>query len=272
MSLTQALNTAMAGLQVTQKGLSIVAGNVANVQTPDYVRKTLDQIETANGVSISVRAMAINRQLDQFIQTQVRTETSGGAYADTLSQLFDQLQNIYGAPGSSIGVDALFNNFTTALQGLLATPSSSSAQNNASMRRAFAQQLNAMSSSIQTLRSSAEQGIRPDVDTANSAPEQIARSTASCIDEPGDATGPALMDQRDLYIDQLTKLMSIKVVQAITIKSLFIPAMESARRHAGGKARSTRVEHCRRPPPKFRSDETQCRHNYFDVAGGAGWI
>jgi flagellar hook-associated protein 1 FlgK len=205
----------MAGLQVTQKGLSIVAGNVANVQTPDYVRKTLDQLETSNGASISVRATAINRVLDQIIQTQVRTETSGGAYADTLSQLFDQLQNIYGAPGSSIGIDALFNNFTTALQGLLATPSSNSAQNNAiNAARVLTQQLNTMSSSIQTLRSSAEQGIASDVDTANSALEQIAKINLQVAStNPGDATGPALMDQRDLYIDQLTKLMSIKVVQ-----------------------------------------------------------
>ncbi len=215
MSLTQALNTAMAGLQVTQKGLSVVAGNVANVQTPDYVRKTLDQIETANGSSISVRATAINRQLDQLIQTQVRTETSGGAFADTLSNLFDQLQNIYGAPGSSIGVDALFNSFTTALQGLLASPSSTSAQNNVvNAARVLAQQLNSMSSGIQTLRSSAEQGIAADVETANSALQQIAKINLQVASAgPGDATGPGLMDQRDLYIDQLTKLMNVKVVQ-----------------------------------------------------------
>lgn len=215
MSLTQALNTAMAGLQVTQKSLSIVAGNVANVQTPDYVRKTLEQIETANGASISVRATAINRVLDQFIQTQVRTETSGGAYADTVSQLFDQLQNVYGAPGASTGIDSLFNNLTTAFQGLLASPSSASAQNNAiNAARVLAQQLNTMSSSIQSLRSAAEAGIASDVDTANSALAQIAKINLQVAStNPGDATGPGLMDQRDLYIDQLTKLMNIKVVQ-----------------------------------------------------------
>lgn len=215
MSLTQALNTAMAGLQVTQKSLSVVAGNVANVQTPDYVRKTLDQIETANGASISVRATAINRVLDQFIQTQVRTETSGGAYADTVSQLFDQLQNVYGAPGATTGLDSLFNSLTTAFQGLLASPSSVSAQNNAiNAARVLTQQLNTMSSSIQTLRSAAEAGIASDVDTANSALQQIAKINLQVAStNPGDATGPGLMDQRDLYIDQLTKLMNIKVVQ-----------------------------------------------------------
>jgi flagellar hook-associated protein 1 FlgK len=215
MSLTQALNTTMAGLQVTQAGLSVVAGNVANVQTPDYVRKTLVQVESTSGNVISVRVDAINRLLDQFVQTQLRTETSGGAYADTLSQLFDQVQNVYGAPGSSIGIDALFNNFTTALQGLLASPAATSAQNNAvNAARVLVQQLNTMSSGIQTLRSAAEQGIAADVETANSALDHIAKINLQvAIASPTDAAAATLMDQRDFYINQLTELMSIKVVQ-----------------------------------------------------------
>jgi flagellar hook-associated protein 1 FlgK len=215
MSLTQALNTAVAGLQVTQAGLSVVAGNVANVQTPDYVRKTLVQIETGAGGAIGVRVAAINRLLNQFVQTQLRTETSGGAYADAFSQLFDQLQNVYGAPGSSIGIDVLFNNFTTALQSLLASPASTSAQNNAvNAARVLAQQINTMSYGIQTLRSAAEAGIAADVGTANDALEHIARINLQVAGaSPTDAAAPALMDQRDFYIEQLSKLMSIKVVQ-----------------------------------------------------------
>ena len=49
MSLTGALNTVQAGLQVTQSALQLVGANVANAQTPGYVRKTLDQIPTAAG-------------------------------------------------------------------------------------------------------------------------------------------------------------------------------------------------------------------------------
>ncbi len=215
MSLTQALNTAMAGLQVTQSGLSIVAGNVANVQTPDYVRKTLEQIETAAGGTISVRVAAINRMLNQLLQNQLRTETSGGAYADALSQLFDQLQTVYGAPGSSVGMDALFNDFTTALQGLLATPGSSLAQNNAvNAARLLVQKLNTMSSGIQTLRSAAEQGIAADVEIANNALDRIAKINLQVASaSPTDTASAALMDQRDYYINQLSKLMGIKVVQ-----------------------------------------------------------
>jgi len=212
MSLTQALNTAMAGLQVSQAGLSVIAGNVANSQTEDYVRKTLNQIETASGNVISVRAAAVNRQLNELVQSQLRTETSGGAFVDRLSSLYDQLQTIYGAPGSSIGLDATFNNFTTALQDLVATPTSVSAQSNAvNAASVLAQQLNSMSDGVQALRTAAEQGISADIEKANNALQHISAINQQIASaSPNDASAAALMDQRDLYIDQLSQMMSIK--------------------------------------------------------------
>jgi flagellar hook-associated protein 1 len=215
MSLTEALNTATAGLQVTQAGLSVIAGNVANAQTPGYVDKTLTQVETAAGTSLSVRSGSINRQLDQLIQSQLRTQASGGSYADTLSQLYGQLQNVYGTPGSSSGLDTLFNNFTAALQGLQSNPSSFSSQSTAvNAAQAVAQQLNSMSSSIQQLRGSTEQGISTDVQAANTALQQIATINQQVTTAtPSDASAAALMDQRDQYIDQLSKLMDVRVVQ-----------------------------------------------------------
>src|SRR6266851_3700283 len=41
MSLTQALNTALAGLNATQAGLSVISGNVANANTPGYIDKSV---------------------------------------------------------------------------------------------------------------------------------------------------------------------------------------------------------------------------------------
>src|SRR5262245_18562362 len=101
MSLTQALATAVAGLRTSQASLSLVGGNVANAETPGYVRKTAAQVETAAGqFGISVRIDAINRVLDQYIQRQLQVETSGASYADLRAQFYDRLQRVYGVPGS----------------------------------------------------------------------------------------------------------------------------------------------------------------------------
>jgi flagellar hook-associated protein 1 FlgK len=79
MSLTQALTTALSGLTATQSGLALVAGNVANAQTPGYIRETAQLVATGTGTTgSSVRVAEINRVLDQFVQTQLRTESAGG--------------------------------------------------------------------------------------------------------------------------------------------------------------------------------------------------
>lgn len=215
MSLSQALSTAMAGLRVTQSQLSVVSGNVANAQTPGYVRKTLDQVTTAAGGGISVTTAAIQRELDQLVQTQLRTETSGASYATALSQLYQQIQQVIGQPGSSTGIDSLFNNFTSALQTLSSTPDSYSAQTTAlNAGQVLAQQLNATTQALQTLRGAAEQGISSDIQQANDALQQIVKINKQLIAaSPDDPSAATLMDQRDHYIDQLSQLMDIRVVQ-----------------------------------------------------------
>src|SRR6185312_9707027 len=119
MSLSQALVSAISGLKVNQAGLSLVAANVANADTPGYVRKTVNQVATAGaGTGIGVSSGAVQRELDQYVQRQLRVENSGAAYADTRAQYYSQLQDIYGQPGSDNALETVFNNFTNALQGL----------------------------------------------------------------------------------------------------------------------------------------------------------
>ena len=88
MSLTQALSTALNGLNVAQAGLSITAGNIANAQTPGYVRKTAVPVETMAGpTAVGVQISTVNRILDQYVQAQLRTESAGASYADMISNL-----------------------------------------------------------------------------------------------------------------------------------------------------------------------------------------
>src|ERR1051326_5679946 len=115
MSLSSALSTAMAGLRANQAALSIVSSNVANAKTPGYVT----QSEVAGGVGngASVRINGVNRQLDQYIQAQLRTESSGGAYASQIASILSQLQSVYGTPGEAGTLETALSNLTGALQG-----------------------------------------------------------------------------------------------------------------------------------------------------------
>src|SRR6476619_4700231 len=155
MSLSSSLATAMAGLRANQAALSIVSSNIANAQTPGYITQSSIQVETPTGdLGASVSVLGVNRELDQFIQAQLRSETSGGAYADQMANVLTHLQSVYGTPGDAGTLEAAFANFTSALQSLSTNSGSASAQISAvTAAQSLAQQLNATTQGIQALRS-----------------------------------------------------------------------------------------------------------------------
>jgi flagellar hook-associated protein 1 FlgK len=214
MSLGSALATAMSGLRANQAALAIVSSNVANAQTPGYVTQAVNQIETQTaGVGSDVRIAGVNRQLDQFIQSQLRTETSGGAYANQIANILGHLQSVYGSPGDAGTLENAFSNFTAALQQLSGSPGSSAQISALSAAQSLAQQLNATTQGIQSLRSSTEQDLSTSVATANNAMAQIAQINSRLLGlSPTDPGAATLMDQRDNAITQLSQLMDIRVV------------------------------------------------------------
>ena len=216
MSINQALSAAVAGVNATQQSLSVIAGNVSNANTPGYVDESVNQVEVGvtGQTGAEVDVSGVNRNLNTLLQSQLQTETSGASYANTTAQLYQQLQQIYGTPGSSSSFDAIFNNFTSALQTLSTSPSSYSAQSGAiGAAQGLAQNLNSMTDSIQQLRGQAEAGIANDVQTANTALQQIAQINLQLLAASPDSSTATLEDQRDQDVTQLAGLMNVNVVQ-----------------------------------------------------------
>src|SRR6202045_3266951 len=214
MSLGSALANAMSGLRANQAALSVVSSNIANAQTPGYVAQSINQVEVTTGdTGSSVMVTGVNRQLNQFVQTQLRTEMSGGAYADQMASVLTQLQTAYGTPGNAGSLETAYSNFTTGLQSLSTTSGSSSSQiSTVTAAQALAQQLNATTQGIQTLRTNAEQDINISVGQANAAMTQIAKINTQLQGMSAtDPTAATLMDQRDMAIDQLSQLMDVRV-------------------------------------------------------------
>jgi flagellar hook-associated protein 1 FlgK len=208
----------MAGLRANQAAMSLVSSNVANAETPGYVRKSTDQVTTNTGSTGSgVNINGINRELDQYIQAQLRTETSGASYASLRSDFLQQLQGLYGNPDSTGTLESNFNKLTSAVQALSTSPDSQSARIGViNAAQALTAQLNSMSNGIQTLRGAAETGLNDSVNTANTLMKQIANINNKLQSNPlggtsTDAATASLLDQRDQYINQLSQLMDIRV-------------------------------------------------------------
>ena len=233
MGLSSALATAMSGLRANQAALSIVSGNVANAQTPGYVTQTANQVELGSGgAGTGVQVTGVNRQLDLFVQSQLRTETSGGAYADQTANILGQLQNVYGTPGGAGTLETAFSNLTSALQAL-STSRAASRRNRrrCPRRRSLAQQLNTTTQGIQSLRTNVNQDIGTSVSQANTAMTQIAAINTRLQGlSPTDPAAATLEDQRDNAINTLSKLMDVRAVtdSANQVTSSPIPAFSSS--------------------------------------------
>lgn len=219
MSLGDALAIAMAGLRVNQATMSLVSSNVANAETPGYVRKTVNQSAVNAGeTGTSVKVVGVDRQLDDYILAQLRTETSGGAYASLRSDFLKQLQGLFGDPNSTGTLENSYNGLTTALQALATSPDSTSARIAVlNAAQAISSNLNSTSNGIQTLRAGCETGIADAVTTANNLMQQIANINTHIQTNPlggtsTDAATSAMLDQRDQAINQLSQLMDIRVV------------------------------------------------------------
>lgn len=209
----------MAGLRANQASMTLVSSNVANAETPGYVRKTTDQVVTnAGSTGSGVQVNGVNRELDEYIQAQLRTETSGASYATLKSTYLQQLQSLYGDPNSTGTLENAFNSLTAAVQALGTSPDSTSARIGViNAAQVLTSQLNSMSTGIQTMRGAAETGISDSVNTANNLLKQIANINNNLRTNPfggtsTDSATAALLDQRDQAITQLSQLMDIRVV------------------------------------------------------------
>ena len=79
MSLTQALSSALSGLQVNQAGIALVAANVANADTPGYTRKVMDQVATGTSTTTQVGLPSTTPTL----VVAARTTSTAGAQPGT---------------------------------------------------------------------------------------------------------------------------------------------------------------------------------------------
>lgn len=216
MSLGNAIGAALSGLQLTQTGVGLIADNIANAETPGYVRKSLLQTTTSSaGGGAGVRVVGIQRELDVFVQRQLRAELAGSTYINSITTYYNRIDQIYGSPGGLNALDTLFNNFGNSLQSLATSPESISTRSQVlNEAQVLAQHLNAMSRDVQELRTQAELAISADVTRINQILKNIENVSLRIIAaDPTSGSTAALYDQRDVLIGELSGLIDVRTVE-----------------------------------------------------------
>lgn len=214
MGIGAVFNSATSGLRVSQAAVEVVSNNIANADSVGYTRRQLVQVQDVAGDrTTGVRSAAVNRMLDILVQRQMRQETGGAAYTGVAANYQNALDQLFGPPGGASSLDTIFNKFKQTLQALASDPASATNRSQTlGAAQALASSLNGLSSDVQNLRQQAESAIATTVGRANDLLSQIQTLNSQIVGSGG--ASPALLDQRDAAIDELSKYMDVRVSES----------------------------------------------------------
>lgn len=210
MSIGSILSSATSGLTAAQTGLRTVSDNIANVGTPGYVRKVVDQSSFVGG---GVGTASVRLAADRFLQAASLTASAKAGAAGAQAGLFDQAQALFGDPSKDSSFFSTLDGVFSAFNTLVSMPASSAARAGAlGQVTQFFDQASVIGSQLNGLADQADRSINADIDQANGLLQQIddlnkdiARASAA----GGDSTGP--QNTQNQLIDQLSSLMDVKV-------------------------------------------------------------
>lgn len=214
MSLTQALNAARSGLAASQAGIDVTSRNIANANTVGYTAKSVDQTNLiVAGESRGVTRLAAQRHVDAFLQQQIRTENATSSALTAKSDMLTRIDRMFGSPESETSISASIDKLAGRLSDLITSPEDSAARLTfLNQAKHVATDLNSMSGTVQDMRLEAEQNISSAVSQANALLRSISDVNKQISQRVGSSLSAAdLQDQRDQDINELSKLMDIKV-------------------------------------------------------------
>lgn len=219
MSLNTIMSTATTGLLTAQIGLRTVSDNIANANTPGYVRKIVDQVSlSSQGMGVGVDAAAVRRVTDTYLQTaSLNAASSAGRYG-ALAEFLDTAQGLFGDP---TGDNSFFTRYDDVLSGFSAVaedPASSLLRSQALARtQDYLANANRVTSSLGDLEKQADTRISADVDRVNDLLGQIDRLNADIVRAKSvgaDSTGSENIQNQ--LVNELSTLMNVQVGQKPT--------------------------------------------------------
>lgn len=214
MSISTILSTAQTGLIAAQTGIRTVSDNVANANTPGYVRKVVNQTSlVTRGIGAGVNVEGIGRVIDRYLQGASLTATSIGGRANLLAEVFDRAQGLFGDPG---GASSYFNRLDEALTAFsaLADDPASSLQRSQSISalRAFFEDGARIAGSLVGLQREADTRIQSSIGRINDLLPQIAQLNADIRRariSGADSSGAENIQSQ--LIDEISGLINIQI-------------------------------------------------------------
>ncbi len=204
------LGNAVSGLQTSQTALRHTSTNIANVNNPDYARRQVTlQARAIGGVEVA----AVTRIADDFLTRELYKATAIAKAAEITAKLHDRLQSVLGDPSTNDSIAAKINTMFSDLSQMQVDPTS--VMNRGAGINAVQvtmDELGRLASSVQQLRSDADQEIYGRIETANNLLKNIQELNTEIVAAntlTNDAN--ALIDQRQHSLNALSEIMDVRI-------------------------------------------------------------
>lgn len=223
MTLFSSIQQSANALQLSQLGLQVVGNNVANINTPGYLRQELVQA-TVPGfnhggliVGQGAQAVSVRQQYDQFLLQRLQSTQSQLSYRETLTAGLSELESAMNELTDQ-DISSSLSRFSGALQDIANHPQ------NDSLRTLAIQRGSELAASIRDVRrqsdhlvESATDAIASTVNEINALTGDIARLNQRIVEVEGgrtvnsDAVG--LREERIRKLDELSSLVGFDAIE-----------------------------------------------------------
>ena len=209
------------GLQAYRQSLAVTGQNIANINTDGYKKRqtALEEVTGAGGgvteisdqTGLGVRVEDIKRAFDQFLVDKVRQTQSLFKKTDTYLDEVKDLENLL-LP-SDANLSNAIGEFFSSLQQIAAAPDDQAPRIiSIEKGKDLAGQFNLYSDRIDRLQKQILDKAKNGVTSVNLLSKQVSAINAKLLASGGSGNSSnALLDQRDLLIDQLSEICQISV-------------------------------------------------------------
>jgi flagellar hook-associated protein 1 FlgK len=226
MSLFSSLQLANNTLVATSLGLQVVGNNIANANTPGYLRQELNLVTAPSQrlgnltIGLGVQVEGITQKIDQFLETRFRASISDLSNGETQESVYAELEAIVGEL-SDTDLSTSLSNFFNSVQDVLNQPESVSVRNIAVLKgKTLASDIQTLDSRVSVLHKQIDDQVVGSADEINSLLKKIAELNLQIVGTEGgsvsrsDAVG--LRDSREVALKDLANLIDINAVEQPT--------------------------------------------------------
>lgn len=225
------LNTAVNALQAMQQAQSVVSNNIANANTPGYVRETANLVELnpyppagdtvlAGQVGQGSGVNTVARQTNAFVNQQDRLNQGTQQKYQTLNQNLVQIEGILNEPSSTSMQNAL-DQFFQSWQALSTDPTSTAARQAViAQSQSLTQTFQTVTTQLVQLQQGMAQTVSGQLGQLNTYAQQVYDLNQQIVQiekfgqQSTGTQGPVespntLLDQRGLILDKMSQLANI---------------------------------------------------------------